>query len=73
MFQMPTASLSATVISGGPCQQLRIVALNLYSAALSDASTKLSHFFFNEIDTHRLCFLMHWAEFLPQHEKADQP
>lgn len=45
MFQMPTASLSATVVSGGPYQQLRIVALNLYSVALSDASTKSSHFF----------------------------
>lgn len=53
-------------------QQLGIVALNLYFAALSDASTKLSHFF-KVIDTHRLSFLMHWTEFLPQCAKADQP
>lgn len=53
-------------------QQLRIVALNLFFAAPSDASTKLSHFL-KVIDTHRLSFLMHWTEFLPHHAKADQP
>lgn len=53
-------------------QQLEIVALNLYFTALSDASTKLSHFK-KVIDTHRLSFLMHWTEFLPHHAKADQP
>lgn len=53
-------------------QQLRIVAPNKHFAALSDASTKLSHFL-KVIDTHKLSFLMHWTEFLPQHAKADQP
>jgi hypothetical protein len=54
-------------------QQLIIVALKIYSAALSDASTKLSHFS-KIIDTHRLSFLMmHWTEFLPQCAKANQP
>lgn len=34
---------------------------------------KIEPFFFKVIDTHRLSFLMHWTEFLPQRAKADQP